>query len=58
MECELLCDDFFELELVTDGDNGAPCSGLELPFDSSHDNNEGGVGGKPNPKKCQLWKLE
>lgn len=53
MECDaLLYCDFFELLVeVTGGDIGAVlCSGLELPFDSSPGNDEGGVGGKPKPK--------
>lgn len=46
----LYCD-FFELLVeVTGGDIGAAlCSGLELPFDSSPGNDEGGVGGRPKP---------
>lgn len=53
VECDALCCDFFELLVdVTGGDIGATlCSGLELPFDSSPGNEEGGVGGKPKSKE-------
>lgn len=62
MECDaLLYCDFFELLVeVTGGDMGAAlCSGLELPFDSSPGNDEGGVGGKPKSKKfiCKLTSM-
>lgn len=52
VECVALYCDFFELLVdVTGGDIGAAvCSGLELHFDSSPGNDEGGVGGKPKSK--------
>lgn len=62
MECDALYCAFFELlDEVTGGDIGAAlCSGLELPFDSSPGDDEGGVGGKPKSRvgKLGLEKLE
>lgn len=42
---------------VTDED-ALPCSGLELPLDSSPGDDEGGVGGRPKSKKDFFFKFQ
>lgn len=47
---EAFCDFFELLEVEVTDEVALLCSGLELPFDSSPGDDEGGVGGRPKSK--------